>query len=305
MKKHDVLSLDGKLLKTFLAVFEEESVTRAAEVLGTSQSAVSHGLDRLRECIGDPLFIKKGRGITPTHVAAAIAPKVSELLADLEGLTLQSDYDPATDRTTFTIATNVLELMPVLMVAKRLIRRCNCDLPLRFIELGGRTNAGPMLSSGSADLAITVAIGSHPLELWVERFYHDQIVCFYDPTQREAPKTLEQYCAARHAVVDFGGASKSLIDAALETSGGSRRIYLSASNSYALASFARGTDLVISMPKRLERTAFQGFASSYIPLSVPMVSYDILCHRRMRESSRNVWFREVLKEAASTLVPLG
>ena len=303
MSKRDVLSLDGRLLRTFLAVYEAQSVTRAAEALGTSQSAVSHSLDKLRDCIGDPLFVKSGRGIQATGVAAAVAPKIAEIVADIEGLKLQTDYAPEADTSSFTVATNVTELLPVLMTVKRTLRQHNRTVPLRFIELGVRTNALQLLSSGAADVAITVSFGAYPIELSVERFYQDQIVCFFDPAQRSAPRTLEQYCASRHAVVDFGGTSKSLIDTALETAGASRQIALSVSNSYALASLARGTDLIASLPKRLERTAFQGFATSYLPFSLPMVAYDLVCHRRMRDSARNLWFRNVMKEAASEFVP--
>jgi DNA-binding transcriptional LysR family regulator len=45
---------------------EERSVTRAAQRLGVTQSAVSHLLDKLRGIVGDPLFVKSGRGIVPT-----------------------------------------------------------------------------------------------------------------------------------------------------------------------------------------------------------------------------------------------
>jgi hypothetical protein len=48
-----------------LAVVEEGSVTRAAQRLGVTQSAVSHLLDKLRAIVGDPLFVKSGRGIVP------------------------------------------------------------------------------------------------------------------------------------------------------------------------------------------------------------------------------------------------
>jgi DNA-binding transcriptional LysR family regulator len=47
----------------------ERSVTRAAERLGRTQSAVSHSLSRLREQFGDPLLVKAG-----TEVPFPIAP---------------------------------------------------------------------------------------------------------------------------------------------------------------------------------------------------------------------------------------
>src|SRR6185312_7929182 len=56
MKEIDHLALDGHALELFLAVLEEGSVTSAATRLGLTQSAVSHGLNKLRRIAGDPLF---------------------------------------------------------------------------------------------------------------------------------------------------------------------------------------------------------------------------------------------------------
>ena len=69
MRKIDHLALDGHALKTFLTVLDETSVSRAANNLGVTQSAVSHTLDKLRKIFGDPLFIRVGRGIEPSAAA--------------------------------------------------------------------------------------------------------------------------------------------------------------------------------------------------------------------------------------------
>ncbi|WP_299850791.1 LysR family transcriptional regulator [uncultured Roseovarius sp.] len=299
MKKVDVLSLDGKLLRVFLAVYDTQSVTKAAVNLETGQSAVSHSLDRLRECIGDPLFVKSGRGIAPTDTASLMAPKIQKILTDIEGLSTQNNYNPRTDTNDFTVATNVTELLPVLLSVKERIRNISGEIPLQFIELGPRTNTLETLSSGKADLVISVSIGPYPVELSIEHLYQDQIVCFFDHSQRSAPLTVEAYCAARHAVLSFGGDNKSIVDAALDYAGFSRRVSLAASNSFALASLMRGTNLLATLPKRLHTTAFEGFYVSNPPISLPLVRYDLVWHRRMQNSERNKWFRTLMREAAA------
>ena len=50
----------------------ELSVTRAAERLGRTQSAVSHSLARLRQQLGDPLLLKGARRMEPTPFALAL-----------------------------------------------------------------------------------------------------------------------------------------------------------------------------------------------------------------------------------------
>ena len=86
MSKFDHSDIDGRLLQVLLAVFEEQSVTRAAQRLDVTQSAVSHLLDKLRAIVGDPLFVKSGRGIVATARAEALAARARVLLDELRAL---------------------------------------------------------------------------------------------------------------------------------------------------------------------------------------------------------------------------
>ncbi len=56
-------SLDIDQLRTFLAVVESLSFTRAADRVARTQSAVSMQMKRLEETLGKKLFIRQGRGI--------------------------------------------------------------------------------------------------------------------------------------------------------------------------------------------------------------------------------------------------
>ena len=58
-------NIDLNLLKVFLTLMEEQNVSRAAEALSVSQPAVSGMLNRLRQNLNDPLFVRSQRGIVP------------------------------------------------------------------------------------------------------------------------------------------------------------------------------------------------------------------------------------------------
>ena len=75
---------DLSLLRVFHAVMEERNVTAAAERLGQSQSTVSAALSRLREALGDELFLRARYGVEPTEKARALAPEIAAGLAQLE-----------------------------------------------------------------------------------------------------------------------------------------------------------------------------------------------------------------------------
>src|SRR3989338_7293136 len=94
MNESDGSGLDARLLQLLLTVLDTGSVTAAAQRLGVTQSAVSHGLDRLRAITGDPLFVKAGRGIVATARAEALALPARELLGALERFARLGSFDP-------------------------------------------------------------------------------------------------------------------------------------------------------------------------------------------------------------------
>ncbi|MET7400054.1 LysR family transcriptional regulator [Dactylosporangium sp. NPDC005572] len=70
----DRLPLD--LLQTFLAVYRAGTLTRAAELLGLSQPAVTAQLRTLEERLGQALFVRQARGVTPTAAADDLARRL-------------------------------------------------------------------------------------------------------------------------------------------------------------------------------------------------------------------------------------
>ena len=78
MQNIDLFRLDGHSLRVFASVCETGSVSRTAELFSLNQSTISHTIDKMRAALGDPLFVKSGRGITPTEKALAVLPRVQK-----------------------------------------------------------------------------------------------------------------------------------------------------------------------------------------------------------------------------------
>ena len=68
-------------LRMLSALYEQGTVSAAAEALDVSQQAVSLQLKRVREILGDPLFVRTGHGMVPTAYGQLIQPHVRQLLA--------------------------------------------------------------------------------------------------------------------------------------------------------------------------------------------------------------------------------
>ncbi|MGF1611944.1 MAG: LysR substrate-binding domain-containing protein [Kiloniellales bacterium] len=75
--------LESDLLRTFLAIVDSGSFTRAADAVGRTQSAVSMQIKKLEGIVGRPLFLRGGRGLRLTAEGEALlgdARRVLQLL---------------------------------------------------------------------------------------------------------------------------------------------------------------------------------------------------------------------------------
>ena len=103
MENFDIFRLDGHSLRVFLSVCETGSISQTAAAFGLNQSTISHTIEKLRSAIGDPLFVRVGRGITPTETALSLVPRVETLIAEIQSLAVPESYDPATDTRRFIL----------------------------------------------------------------------------------------------------------------------------------------------------------------------------------------------------------
>ena len=76
--------LDSDLMRSFLEVADSGSVTRAAEAVGRTQSAVSMQIRRLEEALGQALFERQARGVTLTARGAQLVPYARRVVRCLD-----------------------------------------------------------------------------------------------------------------------------------------------------------------------------------------------------------------------------
>lgn len=81
--------LDPQLLSTWAVVARIGSINAAADALNLTQPAVSNQLRRLHEWLGEPIYRRHGRGITPTPLGKQLlrfALQLDAVLSDVEAL---------------------------------------------------------------------------------------------------------------------------------------------------------------------------------------------------------------------------
>lgn len=98
-------SVDLNLLPVLRELLRTRNVTRTAESLNMSQSAVSEALRRLRHQFGDEILVRVGREMAPTRFAESLVSHVESALGEVEALVNPQSFDPRSVERQFIIAT--------------------------------------------------------------------------------------------------------------------------------------------------------------------------------------------------------
>ena len=292
MREFDHSDLDGHLLQLLLAVVEEGSITRAAHRLGVTQSAVSHLLDKLRAIVGDPLFVKSGRGIVPTARALALAAQARLLLEDMRRFVTPEQFDPAQLVMTLTIAANDLQrdlLLPTLLAR---LRAQAPGLVLRVMPSDVPDAA--MLREGRCQLVISPR-PPDATDVVQKRLFEDHYRVFFDAGQRTAPADMADYLASEHASVLYEPQRTLDIDNWFHTQGLVRRMVVTVPGFSGLAPFLRGSRLLATVPGLLGRSVLHGLHSCATPLPCPAMPMYMVWHLRHQHDPVHRWLRQELE----------
>lgn len=292
----DITRLDARLLRAFIATFEERNVTRAAARINLTQQGLSGMLARLREVFNDPLFVREAHGVVPTPRAEALYAKVKTVLDAMQALVEAEGFDPAETRSVFRVAAADYALSAVLPPLFEGIRNIAPKLklavePLKIEDLGFQ------MRNGEIDLALTVP-EFVPDTLRTESLFSDRYVCAFRKQHPLAGRklTLEAFCSAEHLLVspnraDFRGPT----DDALARMGRSREVGLVVPGFLIALSLLENNDLIAALPERLLRMQQNSLHIVEPPLEIP--PFEIVCvwPERLHTDPLNVWFRELLR----------
>lgn len=155
MRETNLRQFDLNLLHLFEAIHQTGSVTAAADRVAISQSAASHALARLREQVGDELFVRTGRALVATPIARRLYPQVQAALERLRSAISDAQgFEPGRSARTFTVAIpHILGPRFALDIRDRAHRAA----PNVVLHFDTRTQPGDLagdLAEGLVDLAV-------------------------------------------------------------------------------------------------------------------------------------------------------
>lgn len=296
---------DLNLLVVFDAVATCRSVSEAARRLSLSQPAVSHALNRLRDLLGDRLFVRGRTGFVPTPRAEAMIEPVRELLAAAGVVLASRGFDPGSSETNFRIVAS--DYANAILVP-RLAATCRALAPgvtLTVAPVGAGTLTD--LESGELDCAFWGA--AMPPAPWCGRsLFAERLVGAMGRSHPLADKAavgrieLDDYLAHPHVVVSMRDPSPSIVDTTLADLGLTRRVAVRTTSFVSNLSMLAGTDLIASVPRRLATAMDPEVVVVFeIPLELPPIDYRLVWHRRTDTDPGVAWLRRVIGDCVADL----
>jgi DNA-binding transcriptional LysR family regulator len=286
---------DFNLLLTLDALLAEGSVTRAAQRLRLSPSAMSRALARLRATTGDPLLVRAGRALVPTPRALELREHVSRLVLEAEAVLRPAEkLDLKQLKQTFTLRTRDGF---VDNFGADLIARVGQEAPgvrLCFVQKLDKENAA--LRDGSVDLETGVVGKTTGPEIRTRALFRDRFIGVVRQGHplSEGTMTPARYAAARHIAVSRRERDKGAIDEALAQLGLEREIVTIVGGFSAALALARGADLVASVPERHTGNLRAGMHSFPLPCEAPEFTVSMLWHPRRDADQAHRWLRSVV-----------
>jgi DNA-binding transcriptional LysR family regulator len=298
MKKFDYSSLDGNTLKAFIALIEESSVSRAAERLNVSQSGLSHTLGNLRIVLADELFVRAGRGIEPTVRARELAPRISALLDDLNGLGHLRAFDPHSQPMRFTIASNDFPLHFIFPVLLRELTSQGIRPEFRFIPAG--VPSVGRLHNSDYQLIITPAPPKGP-DVRAQPLFSSKMEVFYDAATRKPPRTWRQFLKCPYVDVRFSYSESSTMVLPGVNLNQTQDPAITVPNFSALTTFIKGTDMITSQLGAMHLGLLSTLDKAPLPIKTEPLTIYMVWHRRDDEDPSHVWLRTQIAETVNNL----
>ncbi|CAG1769356.1 PCP degradation transcriptional activation protein [uncultured bacterium] len=299
-------TFDLNLLVAFDVLMRELNVTRAAEQMFITQSAMSHVLHRLRQQLNDPLLVKTPTGMKPTERALSLIEPVRVLLLNMEQLIQPPlEFEASTSQRRFVLAaTDYMEFLLIPALSGLIDQIApNIDIHVTRTE-----SAFPVasLENGSLDVVLGFeSVLNPPAYLQRHSLFSDQMACVvrqHHP-QINKPPSLEQYVAASHMLISRTGSPVGIIDQQLTELGLERRVQLIVPHFLSAPLIVAETDMILSLPYRIAEQFKKFIPLEIFPVPLELPTYDLcmVWHPLHDKDPAHCWLREQITAIAASV----
>ncbi|MFC1237722.1 LysR substrate-binding domain-containing protein [Vibrio sp. F74] len=312
MNLENLSRIDLNLLVCLKVLFEELNVTRAANRLYVSQSAVSKSLAKLRIQFEDPLFVRTSHGLKPTPRALNLHPKLDRLIHQLELINQPDIFAPDSSRIKFNIAL-VESAYPLIL--PHFLPALFSNAPHISISSHNWTDETfQNIRNGELDIGITGrdidmthAALTMPTPKYISEteIYRDRQMCVIRKNHPilDEEWTLDRYLALRHIQVRCDGSDRWLLDYKLAEQGCERDIAITVPDFNSASALCTYSDFIFTAPSYFTKLVANHYDLTLVPLPLdfPPMAYTLFWSTERENDPALSWLKTLIIEKTQHL----
>tara|TARA_R110001606_G_scaffold357613_1_gene509083 strand:+ start:4939 stop:5853 length:915 start_codon:yes stop_codon:yes gene_type:complete len=293
--------LDLNLLVALDTLLTEQSITKGAEKLNMSPSALSNSLSRLRDYFEDDLLTQIGRRMVITPLGESLKTNVRNALNNIESTILvQPSFETQTTDRIFSIFCSDYTQTVLAPHALEIVGKQKSTA--RFQFLAQVDNPHEQLEQGKADLLIiptNFVSKDHPYET----LYEEEFVCvvWKHSLIAQGELTVEKYTEAGHVLMRPAGIKKEFFETSFAQKYEIKRRLIATTFSFAsLPALVIGSENIATIHARLAHKMAKVWPLKILPLpfEIQPMKQCVQWHQYRNNDEGLVWLRKILKEAA-------
>jgi DNA-binding transcriptional LysR family regulator len=295
MRPEQLRNVDMNLLLPLKALLHERNVTRAAERIHLSQSAMSRTLDRLRSELGDELLVRVGRNYELTPRGSALLDELGQVIPRLAQLWAGEPFSPAQSEAHIRLVMTDYATSVVLVPLAEICGRLAPGITLEVVPWHERACEENGLGAHLIFSPLAV-----PSTFRVENLFEDIFLCVLGRGLRwgKSSLTMKQYLSFRHISVETQPNQQNLIDRSLSEAGLQRRVAVQLPYFLGAIRMLETTDLVLTIPARIAEPVLGllDLPRLKAPKEIPAIRYSMVWHPRFDSDLLNTWLRETVRQ---------
>ncbi|MCG9683019.1 LysR family transcriptional regulator [Vibrio sp. Isolate23] len=288
-----------KHLTVLQVLLSTHSVSGTAQILCVTPSSVSKTLSQLRTQLKDELFYREKTSLVPTPFALSIATDVHKILACMNGILHQGEFEPK--NFIGTIALSMRESTFELFSGR--ITEINAQLTSANIQIFAKEQLSfDALLRGQVDFMILPHDISQPptrsRDLVWEQIQEDEMVCLMSPQHPLANQSLntEEYLAYQHIGILDKDLSTPYFEQNLTQQYSSRNIAISVADFGSAAVICHQTEFLLTCSKMWAEKSLQAqsLIQKPLPFSYGKVAYSLVWNQASSNDPALKWLHSQL-----------
>jgi len=279
------------------SIYTEGSLTKAAEVVGITQPAVSNALSRLREKFDDELFVRTGGGMVPTQKTENIIKDIQNALQLMQKSVNEPDeFDPATSQKTFRLSLGDINEGRILAILMGKIEKQAPNIKLECYY-SARDKVPHALATNELNFAVDPFIPNSK-DTNSMKVFSDQFVIAHranHPVSKVTDLTLEEALKLKYINISNRKRGASVVEMEMQKMQLQPEMSLRAQHYLVTPEIVRSTDLCLLCAETFAKK--HGLSYIELPFDVPPLEQYLIWHRSDDNDGSHIWMRDLIAES--------